>query len=523
MKAELSLVAPPQSTSLRARLLHSLAVPLRRLPLRLRDRRFWHIQVMVILATAPHYVIEMAGFTNPFETFHGLSISLYVIPLLYAALTFGWEGAILTAVWGALLTSPSMWLWHRSSNHWMAEIGQLAITLPVGLMVAWRVDLESKQRRRAERTSANLALLNEIGELLTRKLEVEQELPAVIERLLAGLPVDAAWLRLDPESPDDAPAAIVKAHGADVAFGLRIEHIDRLVAERHEPVVIGRLIAVPLGVESSIAGSLGVAVPEGNEFVDEDLRVLSAVAHEIRVAVEKSRLIEQRQESLQAYARQVTQAQEDERLRIARELHDETAQELVHLVRSLERLGEADHAEVPGQVEDLLKLARGTLQSVRRFSRNLRPSVLDDLGLVPAIELAVDETRGRLSSGARLRVFGTPRRLGSAVELALFRIAQEALHNIEKHAEATSALVELEFADKDIRLVVRDNGRGCTIPRNVSELARVGKLGILGMKERAELVGGSFELHDLESGGCQVTVSVGELASAPEKLAPPNA
>jgi signal transduction histidine kinase len=520
VKAELPLVAAPRPTPLRTRLARDLVGPLRRIPARLRDRRFWNIQMMVFAATAPHYLIETAGFTNPFETFHGLAITLYVIPLLYAALSFGWEGAILTALWVTLLTSPSMWLWHRSGYHWITEVGQLMITLPAGIMVAWRVDLESKQRRRAERTSASLALLNEVGELLGHKLEVERELPAVVERLLAGLPVDAAWLCLEREAPGPARAVIVKSRDGRAA-GLAVEAIDGLVAERREPVVLeGRLIAVPLGVDGSVAGSLGVAIPEGGDLVDEHVHVLAAVAHEIRVAVENARLIGQRQESLQTYARQVTQAQEDERLRIARELHDETAQELVHLVRRLERLGEAEHADVPRQVQDLLTLARGTLQSVRRFSRDLRPSVLDDLGLVPAIEFAVEETNARLAGGAKLRVTGTPRRLGSPVELALFRIAQEALRNVEKHARATSATVDLRFEQDGVRLDVVDDGQGYQPPRNVSDLARLGKLGILGMKERAELVGGSFELRALDGGGCQVSVRVSDPATAPETPAP---
>ena len=96
------------------------------------------------------------GYTNPFETLHGLAITLYILPLLYAALSFGWEGAILTALWAAALTSPSIWIWHRSGFHWFTELGQLAVTLPVGVLVAWRVDLEAKQRRRAEETSASL-------------------------------------------------------------------------------------------------------------------------------------------------------------------------------------------------------------------------------------------------------------------------------------------------------------------------------------------------------------------------------
>lgn len=510
MKADagLAVVRPPRAFT--SRLIDDLLIPLRRLPDRLHDRRFWNIQLMVIGATVPHYVIETLGFTNPFETFHGLAITLYVIPLLYAALSFGWEGAILTALWITLLTSPSMWVWHRSGYHWLTEVGQLAITLPAGIMVAWRVDLESKQRQRAERTSAGLALLNEIGERLSHRLEVEQELPAVVGRLAHGLPVEAAWLYLEPPSPDGHNTVLIEPPGI-ATDDVRVEALDRLAAERHGPVVVeDRLICVPFGVEGGVHGSLGVAVPAGSDLVNEHTRLLAAVAHEIHVALENARLYRERQESLQTYARQVTQAQEDERLRIARELHDETAQELVHLVRRLEQLGETARGDVAAQVDDLLTLTRGTLQSVRRFSRDLRPSVLDDLGLVPAIELAVEQTQARLAGGARLDVKGEPRRLEPAVELALFRIAQEALHNIEKHAQATSARVELAFSDGTVRLDVEDDGRGWEPPANVAELARAGKLGILGMKERAQLIGGTFDLRSVPRRGSRVTVMVRE-------------
>jgi signal transduction histidine kinase len=251
-------------------------------------------------------------------------------------------------------------------------------------------------------------------------------------------------------------------------------------------------------------------------LVDEHTRVLASAAHEISVAIENAGLYRERQESLQTYVRQVTQAQEDERLRIARELHDETAQELVHLVRRLERLGETAAADdMVRQVDDLLGLTRGTLRSVRRFSRDLRPSVLDDLGLVPAIELAVEGTNAQLPSGARLNVGGEPRRLEPAVELALFRITQEALHNIEKHAEAASATVELTFTADAVQLVVSDDGRGWQPPARVAELAGAGKLGILGMKERAQLVGGRFDVQAAEGQGSRITVTVDTGASQP--------
>ena len=138
MTAELDTPAATGVTRMGANPLQFLLVWLKRFPSRAHDRRFWQIQAMVFGATAPHYVIEAAGFTNPFETFHGLAITLYVIPVLYAAISFGWEGALLTGIECALLTSPSMWIWHRSEYHWFAELGQLVITLPVGLLVAWR-------------------------------------------------------------------------------------------------------------------------------------------------------------------------------------------------------------------------------------------------------------------------------------------------------------------------------------------------------------------------------------------------
>jgi signal transduction histidine kinase len=491
-----------------SRLWRGLVGSIRRFPQRLREQRFWHVQLLVLAATVPHYVIETVGYTNPFETLHGLVITLYILPMLYAALNYGWEGAVLTALWSAALTSPSTWIWHRSGFHWFTEVGQLVVTLPVGILVAWRVDLETKQRLKAERTSASLSLLNEIGGSLSHTLEVEQQLPHVLRRLLSGLSLESVWLCLEPESATEGLSVIAEVSGQDVPPPEVVAGTlhARLASMGGAMIEDGHTVVVPLVMEGGMLGSLGATLRRGEVFADEQTELLATVAHQIQVAVENARLYRQRQESLQSYVRQVTHAQEEERRRIARELHDETAQELVHLVRKVEQLRDAP--DLTRATDDLLTIARGTLQSVRRYSRDLRPSILDDLGLVAAIEMVVEEANGRLPNGARLTVTGTPRRVDGPVELALFRIAQEALRNVEKHARATSATVDLDFHSGRIRLSMTDDGLGFAPPKNVADLSRVGKLGLLGMKERAELVGGSLEVHSSPGKGTRLVVRV---------------
>jgi signal transduction histidine kinase len=484
--------------------------PIRRFPDRLKERQFWQVQLLVLAATLPHYVIEASGHTEPSETVHSLAISLYIIPLLYAALNFGWEGAILTALWAAALTSPSMWVWHRSGLHWLAEIGQLAITLPVGILVAWRVDRETTQRRRAERTSASLRLLNEVGESLSHTLDVEQRLPDVVQRLLNGLSLESCWLRLDPESRGGAPPVTVEAATTPAALppGFVQDLHDRAASKREPILIDDRTVCLPLMGDGGMLGSLGARVSGGDRLTREQLDLLTAVAQEVRVALESARLYRERQESLQSYVRQVTQAQEDERLRIARELHDETAQELVQIVRKLEQFQNAADPSQAGAIQELLSMTRGTIQAVRRYSRDLRPSLLDDLGLLAATEMLVEDASRHLQDGARLDLIGTPRRLDAPVELALFRIAQEALRNVEKHGNATCATVEMDFGAEQVRLSVTDDGIGFAPAENISDLVRAGKLGLVGMKERAELVGGSFELRSVPGGGTKVVVTV---------------
>jgi len=237
---------------------------------------------------------------------------------------------------------------------------------------------------------------------------------------------------------------------------------------------------------------------------DGQPKAYQLIAHDI---TEEKRM----ENNLRFYVRQVTEAQEEERKRIARELHDETAQELVAASRQLDSL-----ISVPGEVPERdIKLLDGiraqvdkTLEGVRRFSQDLRPSVIDDLGLLPALDWLVSDLEKQFAIGIGMAVLGPERRFSPEVELVLFRIAQEALRNVWKHSGASRAWLTVEFGNNKTTLAVTDNGKGFEVPRSVADLANVGKLGLAGMEERARLVGGKLTLESEPGKGTTVTVEV---------------
>jgi signal transduction histidine kinase len=220
-------------------------------------------------------------------------------------------------------------------------------------------------------------------------------------------------------------------------------------------------------------------------------------------------------EQLRFYVSQVLRAQEAERLRIARELHDDTAQALTGLSRRLDMLvdtlassGDQVPHEISERLEELRDQSDTILEGVRRFSRDLRPPVLDDLGLLPALKWLVTGLEEEHGIAADVRVVGEQRRLPTETELAVFRIAQEALNNVWKHSGASAVELSLDFRGDALTLAVADNGKGFDVPRSVSDLAANGKLGVIGMEERVRILGGTLSVRSELGAGTCVVVTV---------------
>jgi len=215
------------------------------------------------------------------------------------------------------------------------------------------------------------------------------------------------------------------------------------------------------------------------------------------------------QDNIRYYLQQVTRAQEEERKRIARELHDETLQNLVAISRQLDKITSSDALweESHEAVRSFKKQVEVAVHEIRRFSHDLRPSVLDDLGLLPALELLTDDLE-KQGIATSFKVIGEARRLMPEVEVMLFRIAQEATRNLWRHAKASVAELSIEFDNATVKVSINDNGSGFRLPRRPEGLASLGKLGLAGMHERARLLGGTLVLKSRQGEGTVVTVEV---------------
>ncbi|MEO6143771.1 MAG: sensor histidine kinase [Dermatophilaceae bacterium] len=325
----------------------------------LRDRRFWTVQVLVVVIAATHTIIETRGTLANAPHLYLLPVSVFFIPVLYAALNFGLKGALPTGLWCALLTLPNIVILHSGAER-IGVVVQLGFLVLLSVMVAIHVDKERHAKLSAEDANRRLA-----------------------------------------------------------------------------------------DTQASLKSYIGLAL----------------------------------------------RAQEEERFRLSRELHDETVQELVVAKASLEDVfgAEGQHA----RLEAVDAALQRCIDGIRRFCRALRPSVLDDLGLVPALDWLLSDMGGRAGICMALEVEGDRLRLTPEQELVIFRVAQEALHNVERHAHASRVVVRLAYDPGRLCLEVVDDGCGFD-PVQVRE----GSLGLAGMQERASLIGAAFNVSSRPGASC---------------------
>jgi two-component system, NarL family, sensor kinase len=267
------------------------------------------------------------------------------------------------------------------------------------------------------------------------------------------------------------------------------------------------MVSVPMLARGRVVGVLNVHSRAARNYGDDDLALLTQVANLMARAIENARLygrLAEREEMLERFATRTVEAQELERRRLAGEIHDGISQRLVslwyHLLAAEDATGDPEllHRELDKAKE----LSTAALAEARAAITGLRPFVLDDLGLGPGLE-----SLGRSLAGVEVEVDVDSVDLPPHVEVALYRIAQEALQNVVKHAEASTVLIRLAAGDDGVRLVVTDDGGGFD-EDTVAGAEDRHSYGLVGIRERAELIGARLTITSRPGTGTAVEVLV---------------
>ncbi len=436
-----------------------------------REWRFWAVQVMVVLIAIAHIAVDW--YTAGLQALpYGIPVALWVIPVSYAAVRYGLAGSAATGLWATLLWLPDIILPdHR--GHVGSDVVELVLVDVIAFFVGQRIQAERIAHTRVQHAT-------------TERLGVE----ARYRQLFEATQVPTLVL--------DAHDVVVNANPtAQALFGGD-------VIGQHSESLLGR--GVPLGDQSGFV----LRLPDGRDYrLDAVSLPPGAGIGAMQVVFQD--VTEERSEGRRAsrYAALVVRAEEEQRRRLSRELHDEPLQLFLHLARRLEILGEA--AGVPSAVASGLTEAReqslDAAARLRTLARDLRPPALDQLGLVAALSsLLVDLDEEVTGLGSDLVVTGEAGRLDPDVELGAFRIAQEALRNAVRHGKASSVRMTVAFGAEDLALAIADDGCGFE-PSAIGEVAS-DHFGLLGMAERASLLGGQFDVSSSPGTGTVVTATL---------------
>lgn len=428
-------------------------------------------------------------------------------------------------------------------NNTHAEAGDLGQASHAIAEELDRVRKESEAtNHQLQRRNRELAATTAVAQATsTGQLDLAGTLDRALEVVLEVTGLPAGWILLLPQVGGEPLLASAAGLSQDIVEGLagfRPPDCEcAKVLESRQPLVVHPLHAdcpirrlelrngrppnchatVPLLTRSEALGVLNLASDDLVCFDEQELTLLSAIGRQLGLAVENARLwegLKQRDRLRRQFVEQAMVDQEEERKRIARELHDQIGQALTSLLLGLRALeDEADSSEElivsPARLQDLKAIVADTLDGVRDLALGLRPSVLDDLGLVPAVQRTVRTFKARHQLAIDFQTVGLEGiRLPPAVETALYRIVQEALTNVVQHANAHRVSLLLEARLGAVTVIVEDDGHGFEVDRLMRGAADERWLGLYGMLERAELLGGTLTVESEPGAGTTVFVQV---------------
>ncbi|MBM4445371.1 MAG: GAF domain-containing sensor histidine kinase [Chloroflexi bacterium] len=359
-------------------------------------------------------------------------------------------------------------------------------------LLALVVEIVSHETR-ADRVS--LMLLDKSGQELAIKAAV-------------GLPSDV--VRTAMEKVGRGIAGSVAKSGKPILLNGEVEHKDRVVSGRTSSA-----LCVPLAVGGRVIGVLNSSkTGEENRFTQSDLQLLSILAGQAAIAIENARLfqsVEIQQARLEELLRELLKAQEEERERISAEIHDSVAQWMVsasyHAQSSSALILESKLDEAADELEQATRIIGQSIRELRRIVTDLYPPALTELGLQEALRQNIECFRKETGAQCRLRG-GLTQDLSPVHQIVVYRVVQEALNNVRKHARASEVDINIGFQRGRFRVEIRDDGQGFKVRSALEAGLSEGRMGLLTMKGRAEMLGGSLNIESSEKAGTRVTLTI---------------
>jgi PAS domain S-box-containing protein len=397
-------------------------------------------------------------------------------------------------------------------------------------------DSETAARREAEGALERLRAIESITDSTLRHLGLDELLQELLARLQRALSTNTATVFLMSEDRQTLFPRTAYGYQLDPALRVRVGYgATGLIAAKGHPLIVddyskidvsgvegideswlraqvGAVMGVPLRIAEKVVGVVVVSSERTRRFTPEELRLMGLVADRVAPAIELARLVERvrdGRERQRVLARRLLTAQEEERRRLAVELHDELGQVLTAVkisLGSLERTTTA--ATAPHHLRDAMSSVDLAMQRVRDLALDLRPSVLDDLGLAAGLRWYADRFARANHVEVRVAIDPVPP-LEPELEITCFRVAQEAMTNVARHARARCVWLELEVRPEGIDLRVRDDGIGFDVAAARERAIGGTSMGLLGMQERVSLVDGTFEILSSASGGTEVRAHFG--------------
>jgi PAS domain S-box-containing protein len=478
----------------------------------LKNTHFWAI-IVIMFCGAFLYYADRIPVISDYITLSSVWLTRYstyrilsLIPVVYAAFIFRIRGGMITAVFISVALFPRALF---VSSERIAAISEIIAFLLIGLLTSWLIERQQQAVDRKKVAIDELAV--SLDTIQTQQLHLqlsEERYRGIFENSSEAILIcsntgrivtvnKACQILTNRKNSELAELFIYDLFTDDNRKIIRqmiTDEIDTATVKETDELLMVRQDGVEVYLQLKLSPVLRDGQVVGIQAIVRDI-------------TEERHL----RQSMQYYVTRITEVQEAERKRISRELHDSTAQRLVGLSRRLDALipkAKKLTPEIAAEIENLYSMIDEILEEVRRFSQDLRPSILDDLGLIPAIEWLMDDAGTNNRIVTELKLHGKPYRLSPETEITVFRIVQETLNNIKKHARATQVKTDIDFSSDAITIIISDNGHGFSIPERPSNLLMSGKLGLVGMRERARLIGATLIVQSQPGQGTTVTLRI---------------